>query len=230
MKKILFMCAIAAALTSCKQDQRGDITTPKGVIIEAVRALTENRSADFNAFLSAAALNKYGKPSVQQALLKSLGDVRQIKLSDEKVLSHNTHGNSTVTVSQIGVLKDGSEIYTVTTQCTQTTTTSTHTSCHDHYYPPSHEHDYYPPHHDYNPPSHDNGGFHDDGPGYITPGVTHEVEPGSSSDDGHKPGNNDPDRPPRFLTTMSWTNSSGQECDDYTDTNTSVVCKIIDIQ
>lgn len=237
MKRLAMLFAVMTVFAACSEE-KGDTRTPKGIIIEAVRALSEERAKDFAAFLSGAAAQKYSSPQMQESLLNSLGDVRKLKLSSERVVSHNSHGNTTTTVSQIDVLKSGKVAYVVTTQCaeTRTTTSSTHEVCRD-LNPPSH-HTYNPPSHDSNPPRYD-GSNDDHHGGYITPGSSHEpdYDSGSNGDDGHKPGNQDPDRPPRFLTEWSMNGSShydqyGRECHDETNTytNTSVSCKIIDLQ
>lgn len=228
MKKIVFICAAIAALTSCKQGE-GNTTTPKGVIIEAVKALSQNRSSEFMRLLSGAAAQKYGSQQAQQELLRSLGDVRKVTLGDEKVLSNISSADSVITTSAIDVVKSGHTIYSVVTQCIQTTTSSTHTICHSR---PDR-----PPQNDYNPPSHGGGGYHggydngnDRGGGYITPGVTHEVDPATPpSEDGRKPGNDDPTRPPRYMTEFSYDNGFDQICSDVTDSNTFIDCKIIDL-
>lgn len=225
MKKLMFICAAIAALTSCKQGE-GNTTTPKGIIIEAVTALSQKSSSDFTKLLSGAAAQKYSSAQAQQDLLKSLGDVRKITLGDEKVISNISSGDSIITVSAVDVLKSGHAIYSVVTQCIQTTTTSTHTICHSNDPRP-----YHPPHDDYpSNPSHggyDNGNSHG---GYITPGPTHEVDPSTPpSDDGRKPGNDDPTKPPRYMTNFSYDNGLGQTCSDETDSNTSVGCTIIDL-
>lgn len=233
MKKLMFICVAIAALTSCKQGE-GNTTTPKGIIIEAVTALSEKRSSDFTKLLSGAAAQKYSSAQVQQDLLKSLGDVRKITLGDEKVISSASSANSVMTISAVDVIKSGHAIYSVVTQCIETTTTSTRTICHS-----NDPHPYHPPHNDY--PSHgggydngsSNGGYdnsNDNSGGYITPGLTHEVDPSTPpSEDGRKPGNDDPTKPPRYMTNWSYDNGNGETCSDVTDSNTSVDCKIIDL-
>ena len=247
MKRILFVCAVLSALTACKE-QKGDTVSPTGIIIEAVTALSQNRSADFNQLLSGVAAQKYSSVEIQKDLLKSLGDVRKITLGTEKILSHDVTPNVKSTVSTVDVIKSGNAIYTVITRCDQVTTHSSHTVCPAPpapYYPPSHDHDYYPPSH------HNSGGGYggghssggggswggndsgsSSGGGYITPGVTHEVDNSSGpSDDGHKPGNNDPDRPPRFGVTFGTSvDFSSSDCYEVPDSSVSVSCKIIDLQ
>lgn len=234
MKQLILICAAMAALTACNE-QDANTSTPKGIILVGVKALSEHRTNDFNSLLSGVALSKYGSPMIQDELLKSLGDLRQITLGQEQVHSNQSHGNSIVTISSVDVYKAGNPVYTVVTQCVQTTTSSTHTVCtphqtpHDNYYPPSHGGGHH------NGGGYNNGGGYtggsNDGGGYITPGITHEVDPSTPpSDDGHKPGNQDPDRPVRFDSIYNFQNGRGEDCYDTTDSNTYVSCKIIDLQ
>ncbi|MBC7466719.1 MAG: hypothetical protein H7256_12070 [Bdellovibrio sp.] len=233
MKRILFVCAVLSVLSACKQ-QKGDTVSPTGIIIEAVTALSQNRSDDFNKLLSGVAAQKYNSPEIQKDLLKSLGDVRKITLGAEKILSHDVTPNVTSTVSSVDVIKSGNAIYTVITRCDQVTTHSSHTVC------PAPAVPYYPPSH-HNGGGGFGGGHSSSGgggswggsdSGYITPGVTHEVSPSSGSgDDGHKPGNNDPDRPPRFGVTFDTSvDFSSSDCYEVPDSSVTVSCKIIDLQ
>ncbi len=243
MKKLLVLATLAA-LVACKQ--KGDTTTPKGIIITAVQALSEGRIQDFKNVLAEGALQKYAAADQQEQLKNQLGNMRSLQLSDEKILSHSTLGNSTKTVSQVDVLRSGNIVYNVITRCTETTTSTTRSVCHT-----------------YNPPDYNNrngydhggyqggGGNYDGGNGgsyrsgndggsnnggggtnhdYVTPGSSHES--GGSGDGGSKPGNEDPNRPGRFpmIEATSTSLSVSSECEDVVDQNTTVSCKIIDVK
>jgi len=233
MKKF-FVFAILASLVACKQ--KGDTRSSEGIIIAAVQALSEGNADVFKSLLSERALEQYGRVDQQQQLKQQLGNVRQLQISKETVLSHSTLGNSTMTVSQIDVSKSGRIIYNVITRCTETRTTSTRQVCNTYDPNPPLRYD----HGDDYDHGHQGGGGYDggydhgndnDGGGHATPGPSHPAQ-GDDNGDGHKPGNQDPDRPGRFPIIEAAYSNYGlvTECHDVTNTDVSVSCKIIDLK
>ncbi|MFZ3230616.1 MAG: hypothetical protein WA160_10465 [Pseudobdellovibrio sp.] len=233
MKKFIFICSIALGLTACKQ--QGDTTTPKGVIIESVIALSEARTQDFLRLLSGRAAEKLSTADHQQQLLNSLGNIKKITLGNETVISSGVFGSSRVTVSEIPVIRGSQTIYNVSVQCIETATSSSHEVCSTHSNYPTE------PIHDHNRPPRYHGGNNDSGnnnsdsgsndSGWITPGDSHEADNSSGpSEDGHKPGNQDPDRPPRLSTNLDYTVNDSTDCHMVYDSNTYTNCKITDLR
>jgi hypothetical protein len=224
MKKI-FVFAALAFLVACKE--KGDTRTPKGIIITAVQALSEGNTEKFKGLLADRALQNYGTAAQQSQLKSELGDVRQLGLSSEKILSHSTQGNSTTTISQVDVMKSNQVVRNVITRCVQTSSTYTHQVCHT-----------YDPNPGYSGGGYDNGdngnyggGYSGGDGGYEVPGPSHPAT-GGGSDDGHKPGNQDPDRPGRYpiIVTAEWSYDQTTECHDETSSDVSVSCSIIDLK
>ena len=226
MKQILLCGFMLTLLVACKE--KGDTTTPKGTIISAVQALSSKKTEQFKALLDERALEQYGTKEQQKQLLKEFGNVRDLKLGEEKVISHKKKGSTVTTVSSVDVLRDSQIVRTVIVKCQEVTTQTTTRVCKPTY--PT-----YPDHDDDNghwrpdptPPPRYEPEPDDD---YLTPGRPHEPTPGAPSDDGHKPGNQDPDRPPRFPIVNFRAISSGETCEDVVDTNIVVSCKIIDLK
>jgi mRNA-degrading endonuclease RelE of RelBE toxin-antitoxin system len=224
MKKVI-LCTVllATTLVACKQN--GDSRTPKGIIISAIQALNAKKTNDFKNLLSERALEKYGSEQNQKALLKELGNLKKLKLGDEKVISQTTMGNTTTTLSSVDVMQSGQLIRVVETRCQETTTQSSRLVCrHDQV---DHSDDYY----DRPGYEHDRGNDNDNDD-YLRPGPSHPVEPDRGSSDGRKPGNQDPDRPGRYpmITEVSYANEISSDCEYVDDYDTSVNCKIVELK
>ncbi|MGZ3725046.1 MAG: hypothetical protein ACXWQQ_04570 [Pseudobdellovibrio sp.] len=220
MKKTIVLSTLAICLlglSGCGGSD--DTTTPAGVVTAAFKDLYKGKSQDFLVLLTGPAYEKFQTADQQKNLLNSLGDVRQLKLSDAQVISVVGDSSNSTTLYDVPVTRNSQIINVVSAVCNRVESTTSHMVCPQ---PPP------PPSYDPNPgnggwdhPGHGGGGW-DPGHGGGNGGGGGGLTPGPSEPHG----GGDPSRPPRFPGQL--TEDDG--CYPVYDNNVYVNCQIKDIR
>jgi hypothetical protein len=226
LKNLVIICAIFTAVISFKAEAASNAV--RSTTNSAMDALKQGRGDIFVQLLAGRAKQMYSTQQSQQLLLNRFGNFKKVTFGDQHLLSDKMIGDTEISLFSMDIFKDDINIFTTIYQCSTRAYLTTHTVCTTP--EPIYNHD----HGNYGGGRHNHGGGYDGGSygrnddsGFITPGLTHEVPSGSSSDDGHKPGNQDPDRPGRFADSLFLFND--QYCHEETQTSYDDACLITDM-